>query len=342
MEIISAGQNLSDAWLSAVRAGKIANEFETPEKHRVQFGLTAEDGGIAYFAKNLTTGSPIPATVQERTIPGTTFRIQYNGYRALRPGGNPRSVGRQPDIPGEADQCRFYCQDPAHPLSILRHDPLAQVALSHHRWNGYANAVPFEKRGHFLWIPVLVDGTRTVLPHRTQHLSRPIIEDLLALFRRSESMLFFFNALHAGASVNHIHLQSVFHGERLAIEEAQTLPSKVPSVRLLHGYGANGLVFNRDVAVEILFTAVDRLQSNRIPFNLILVGDRIFLMPRNADQEVVSEFAGGVASMELAGKIVTNDRDVFERIDRQTIAAVMGKVTLPVGQVLPAYASNEG
>lgn len=332
-------RNLSNAWFSAVRAGKIANEFETSEKHRVQFGLTVEDSGIAYFAKNLTTGSPIPATVEERTIPGTAFRIQYNGYRALRPGGNPRSAGKQPDIPGEAGQCRFYCQDPTQPLSMLRRDPLAQVALAHHLWSAYPSAVPFEKQGHFLWIPAVVDGTRTVLPHRTQHLTRPLLEDLLTLFRRSESMLFFFNALHAGASVNHIHLQSVFYGERLAIETAQRSPSKVAAVGLLMGEGASGLVFDREVAAEILFAPVDRLQSNDIPFNLILVGDRIFLIPRSADHEVVPEFAGGVvASMELAGKIITNDRAVFESINRPSIAAVLGKVTLPVGEVLPEYA----
>lgn len=244
--------------------GKIVNEFKMPDQHRVQFGLSGEDGELAYFAKNLTTGLPIPATVEERTIPGTAFRIQYNGYRALRFGGNPRSI------------------------------------------------------------------------------SRPILEDLLALFRGSESMLFFSNALHAGASVNHIHLQSVFHGERLAIEEAQTSSSKVPSVHLLYGYGANGLVFDRDVATEVLFAAVDRLQLSDIPFNLILAGDRIFLLSRDADQEVVLEFAGGGASMELAGKMITNDRSVFEGISSQSIAAVLGKATLPVRQEIPEHASNAG
>lgn len=340
MKMTSAGHDLSEAWRSAIRAGKIVNEFETSEKHRVAFGLTIRDGGIAYFAKNLTTGSPVPATVEERTIPGTAFRIQYNGYRALRPGGNPRFAGRQPNIPVEADKCRFYCQDPSQPLSILNRDPLAQVALTHNRWSAYYSAVPFEKEGHFLWMPAVVDGARTVLPHHPQHLTRPILEDMLTLFRRSESMLVFFNALHAGASVNHIHLQSVFHGGRLAIEEIQTSPSsQAPECRLLKGDGANGLVFGPEIATGPLFSAVDRLQSKGIPFNLILLGERIFLIPRKADHEVVPEFPGGVvASMELAGKIITGDQDVFNRINSDSIRTVFGKVTLPVTQALPEYA----
>lgn len=61
MKITTASHNLSEAWLSAVRAGKIVNEFEMPDQHRVQFGLSVEDGELAYFAKNLTTALPIPA-----------------------------------------------------------------------------------------------------------------------------------------------------------------------------------------------------------------------------------------------------------------------------------------
>src|SRR5579884_727951 len=270
MKIIAAGQNLSDTWRSAVQAGKIVNLFETLQKQRIEFGLTIQNGDIVYYAKNVTTGAPMAAAVEERVIDGTAFRVQYNGYRALRPGGNPASSGRQPTIPGEAERCRFYCQDPQQPLSILRRDPLAEVALKHHRWNAYASVTPFEKEGHFLWIPAVVDGARMTLPHFPQEFSREMLEDTLSLFRSSESMLFFFNSLHAGATVNHIHLQSVFHGARLAIEDAPTFPSKKSGCCLLRHDGAEGLVFERDENAGILFSALDRLQSDRLPFNLIL------------------------------------------------------------------------
>lgn len=340
IKVMSVFQDLSEAWLNAVGAGKIVNEFETSGKERLESGLAFKGGRIEYYARNLTTGAPVVVIVEERPVAGTAFRIQYNGVRALRAGGRPRPAGKQPDLPGEAGQCRFHCQELSQRSSILRREPVAQVALKHSRWNAYPNATPFEREGHLLWIPIVLDGPSTVLPHLLQRLSFPLLEDILILFRRSRSMLLFFNALHGGASVNHIHVQGLFHRERLAIEAAETLPSSGSSpCRLLHNYPARGLVFDRDVTADLLFPALDQLQRKEIAFNLILIGERICLIPRNPDHEVVPEFpGGGIASMELSGKLITVDKKTFERIDRDAIWHMLKKTTLPVEEALPEYA----
>jgi hypothetical protein len=340
MTTISVAQNLSDAWVDAVRSGKIVNNFETTEKEHIEFGLRMAGETIEYYAKNLNTGTPISATVEEKMVPGTAFRIQYNGYRALRPGGAARSAGKQPAISGDVEKCRFFCQDPKQPLSILRRDHLCQVALHHYRWNAYYNTAPFEKEGHFLWIPAVIDGALTVSPHLLQYLTLPLLEDVLDLFRQSDSMILFFNSLHAGASVNHIHIQGVFHAERLAIEDAATEPSsQIPGCSLLtSSYPANGLVFARDVEASLLFKALNQLQSMGIPLNLILIGERIYLVARDANHEVVPAFpGGGIGSMELAGKIITVDRHAYGRINAKVIGDVLHKVTLPIATILPEY-----
>ena len=213
---------LSNAWVKAVRDGKIVNEFKALNGEKIQFGLALQNGRIEYYARNIETKSEIPTLVEEKMIGQSGFVIQFNGYRALKPGGKILSIGKQPDIPGNAASCRFYCQDPSRELSILKRDPFIQITLPNYKWNGYYNAVPFEKEGHFLWLPVFTDKAEAI-SHIRQELSRTFLEDALALFRNSDRLMIFFNSLHAGASVNHIHLQAIFHKKALNIESASII-----------------------------------------------------------------------------------------------------------------------
>ncbi len=246
-------------------SGKIVNEFEASaddqegrwsKDDRIAFGLTSTSSGISYFARNLRTAAQIRASVDERKVDGTGFECQFNGYRALRPGGPGQGLGRQPDVPAGSAACRFGCQDPKKSLSLLRRDPLLQVRLPRFRWNAYYNATPFEKEGHFLWVPVVVDGTTTILPHVPQLLNQEFLEDMLLLFQRTTQTIVFFNSLHAGASVDHIHVQAVFHRDRLAIEDAGTAAYR--GFTVLEGYPAEGLVFALDsrspISVNALIT----------------------------------------------------------------------------------------
>src|SRR3989344_77050 len=233
---------LSNAWVKAVRDGKIVNEFKALNGEKIQFGLALQNGRIEYYARNIETGSEIPALVEEKMIGQSDFMIQFNGYRALKPGGRILNIGKQPDISGEATGCRFYCQDSSRELSILKRDPLIQIALPNYKWNGYYNATPFEKDGHFLWLPVFTDKGATI-SHIRQELSRAFLEDALALFENSDRLMIFFNSLHAGASVNHIHLQAIFHKKALSIESAPII--KQERFAVLVNYPAHGITFNR-------------------------------------------------------------------------------------------------
>ncbi len=338
-------QDLSIAWREAVASGRIANEFEASSDDPtgrwskgdlVRFGLVLVDGVIQYDAQNMRTAKQIEASVEERTLGSTGFVCQFNGYRALRPGGTAQRLGQQPDISPTAADCRFYCQDPKHSLSLLKRDPLLQVRLAHARWNVYYNATPFEKEGHFLWVPAIVDATIAVIPHLPQMLTREFVEDIVLLFRQATQSIIFFNSLHAGASVNHIHTQSVFHNQRLAIENAKTIEYK--GFNILDGYPAQAICFGRDSDVSTIAIAVDRLQKVGIAFNLILLGERILLILRNGEHEIVSEFPGGVlATMELAGKIITVDRHVYENTEPAQIESAFRKVTLAAKQLIDSW-----
>jgi len=237
---MTVSQSLSQAWVRAIAEGKIVNEFPTNEDDpfgqwkqgdTIRFGLQLENGRPEYFAKNVTASTDLKPTFIERTVGEMGFVIQFNGYRALRPGGKRPPIGKQSDFSGD---CRFFCHDPSQNLSLLKRDPLIQVALPNWRWNAYYNATPFEQEGHILWIPVKVETTCTSLPHFPQELTSEFLEDILALFRNSRRAIIFFNSLHAGASVNHIHWQGVYHKQELAIERAAVVSRG--SVTLLDGF----------------------------------------------------------------------------------------------------------
>ena len=327
MDEIAIDQDLllSNAWIKAVRDGKIINEFKASNGEKIQFGLALQDGRIEYYARNIETKSEIPTLVEEKMIGQSGFTIQFNGYRALKPGGKILSIGKQPDIPGNAASCRFYCQDPSRELSILKREPLIQIALPNYKWNGYYNAAPFEKKGHFLWLPVFTKVAAT--SHIRQELSRAFLEDALTLFKNSDRLIVFFNALHAGASVNHIHLQAIFHKKALSIESASI--TRQGRFTVLDNYPARGIVFHRDAESDEVWPCVDYLQKNGIPFNLIFAGDRICLIPRNPLHEVVSELPTNIiASTELAGKIITVDRNVYDNMNYAMIQKAFRKTTI--------------
>ena len=316
---------LSNAWIKAVRDGKIVNEFKAPNGDRIQFGLALQNGCIEYYAKNIETGCEMPVLVEEKNIDQSGFVIQFNGYRALKPGGKILNIGKQPDISSEAVSCRFYCQDSSYELSILKRDPLIQIALPNYKWNGYYNATPFEEEGHFLWLPVFTDKAEAI-SHIRQELSRAFLEDALVLFKNSDRLMIFFNSLHAGASVNHIHLQAIFHKKALNIESASII--RRGRFDVLDNYPARGIVFHRSAESDEIWPCVDYLQKNSIPFNLIFVGDRICLIPRNPLHEVVTELPTIIASTELAGRIITADRNVYDNVSYAILQKAFQKTTV--------------
>ena len=185
-----------------------------------------------------------------------------------------------------------------------------------------------------------VPESKAALTHHPQVLTRAWVEDLVQLFLKTSKIIIFFNSLHAGASVNHIHAQAVVHTNELAIESARMLAYKGFSI--LDRYPAQALCFGRDSDVGTIAAIIERLHESCIPFNLIMLGERIILIPRNREHEIVSEFPGGVlATLEAAGKIMTGDRSAYERTERVHLESAFQKATLDVRALIDSYLANE-
>jgi hypothetical protein len=108
----------------------------------------------------------------------------------------------------------------------------------------------------------------------------------------------------------------------------------------LHGYPASGLVYPEQTSAEHLWSDIAKLQQHGVPLNLINIGSRTYLIPRNINHEVVQEFPSGIlASMELLGVAITTERSFFQQADWPTIQTALQKSTLEIQEVLGILAS---
>jgi hypothetical protein len=325
------------AWSDAVAAGEVANQFIAPqddvagrwaEGDRVIYGIRLVKDDFAFYAQNLDQSRQIDDSVEEKFVEDTGFICQFNGYRALRPGLKRSQPGRQPTLSAKPADCRFFCEAPDKPLSLISRRPLMQVPLGHYLWNAYYNAAPIEKAGHFLWVPVSQNQPTPVLPHFPQVLTLEFLQDAIALFRKLDKSIVFFNGLGAGASVNHIHIQSAYHRHPIALEKAPL--TTLTHCTILGDYLAPGIAFPADAPPHYVFQWVERLQRYHIPHNLVMVADRIVLFPRNIDHEVISELpTDRPGSPAFWGKLLTANRQTFAEVTPDILRQAFQKMGLP-------------
>ena len=328
--------SLYQAWQDAVLANQILSEFEASQTdpngrwakgERIIYGIRLAQGGLTYYAKNLTQSEVIYDAVEEKEVGAEGFICQFNGYRALRPRSGVYKLGPQPELGSEPAQCRFYCQDKTKSLSLLLRKPLLHLQLRHFCWNAYYNAAPIEKSGHFLWLPSPLNCPGELF-HFPQILSRKFLEDAILLFNQLTDTILFFNSLHAGASVNHIHFQAIYHRQCLWSERVPLVCYK--GFDILDTHLASAFVFPKDVAPSRIFFCIEQLQKQRIPFNLMLLGSRILVFPRNFEHEVVSEFPEQVlAALGIGGKFIIVNREVYLHVDMNKIKSALSKTAIP-------------
>ena len=337
-------ERLRLAWQQAVADGQLINEFRADREDeagqwakgdRITFGIQQQNSRYGYYAHNLTQNCKIESAVEERAIvglsPSADFTCLYNGYRALRPGGAKKALGRQPDISPAPEDCRFACQNSAQPLSLLARAPLFQQSFRHFTWNAYYNVAPIEPNGHFLWVPTHSTHQLTHLP---QMLSLPLLEDAFALFKQLSKSFLFFNALHSGASVNHIHFQSIESVSKTTPGEYRPLPAETfpltqtADYAIPKDYPAYLMMFDPESLAKEVFKYIDQLQTQGIPFNLMMTPRFTILVPRNINFEIVSEFPGnGLAGLGMCGRIITIDRAAYLNANQASVKSAFKKMS---------------
>ena len=339
-------QDLSAAWRTyigrAVTTSRFTAETDGPEGQwaagdEIEAGLKPDADGVPDFhAYNHTTRRKIALTpITDRLSNG--FTKLFNPYRLLRPGPNgPRTPGRQKDLSTQVDKCSYFCQNPAHPWSLLTKEPLLVTCQPNGYWAFYYNFSPFVASGHFVVVPVLMKGASFSLPHTEQKLTWEYLRDGIELGRHTEGLLIFFNGQHAGASQNHFHFQAVCT-ERLRLRateetfaiERNELPTGSDYAFLADDYPINGVVFSPDAPIDLIHGFVQRMNEQSIPHNLILLRNKVYVVPRRIEHEIVDEFPYNVvASTEMAGEFIMPNLENYHETDYARVASALGKLSL--------------
>ncbi len=332
-------QDLSAAWRTYIGTAETTSRFtaetDGPEGQwaagdDIEAGLNPDaDGAPAFYAYNHTTNRKIELAPLTDPL-SNGFTKLFNPYRLLRPGPNgPRTPGKQKDLPTEVDKCSYFCQNADHPWSLLRREPLLLTSQPNGYWAFYYNFSPFVATGHFVAVPVQMNGAHLSLPHTEQKLTRECLQDGTELGRHTEGLLIFFNGQHAGASQNHFHFQAVCAEQKRFAIERNDLPTGSDYAFLADDYPINGVVFSPDAPTDLIWGFVRRMNEQSIPHNLILLRNKVYIVPRRIEHEIVEEFPYNVpASMEISGEFIMPSLENYRETDYARAASALGKLSL--------------
>jgi len=324
------GGSLFEAWDQAVAGGFIKNVFAAPDGRRLEAGVRAGANGPEHYVRDVEANKDVHLPPHSKRFDNGAILV-YNPFGKFKPQAPPTGFGRQADLPAGPDACPLRCNDPKDALSILRRPVPLSTALPHSSWLAFANLTPWQPRGLCLWIPGRPDQLSRGLVHEPQRLSPEKLEDFLAIVRGGERMMTFFNSLHAGATVDHIHFQTAYNDAKLAIESAPR--TAVGRYTMVRDWPSSALVFPREVSPEELWGMIGKLQTAGLGFNLIALSTGIFLFVRDPEQEVVAEFGHPVGAVEFVGWINSSDMDDFRNLTEERVAAGLRKMTFPPGRL---------
>lgn len=351
MKEMQISLNLAKLWLHFIAEGKTVNVFNVGyddpndlwvKGDLVKVGLQLDGAGRPeFYAENLTQDCLLSVTPEKLEI-GKGFRKCFFPHRLLRANmPKKRALGRQEEPSSDIAKCNYYCQDPYHRYSLLVREPFCIMTLPTGRiWALYYNFAPFEEEGHLLWMPAKFSGTALVLPHFPQVITKDFLEDVMVLFQGSRGFFYLFNSIHAGATQHHFHYQLIYAGEEdWPIEKANISTNE--GYNFLDGYPIEGLIFNCTDELDRIWHCIDCFQQNAIPFNMIMVRDKIFLIPKNPDHEIVEEFPFGVlASAEMAGRLILSDRKNFDETTYEKVKSAFKKSGLEKDKIIRLINSN--
>jgi len=282
-KIIIDDVDISERWTEIVRDGLV-------------YPLEIKDGRVSWKTTN-RNGQEV--SVEEKDV--GPYRIFFNEWRKHWPDVSKGNIGEH------ANNCRF-CQLATEP----QEDELAIIEVADGRqWKVLSNPNPFEKEGDLVLIPVA--------EKRPQFITKEDVIDVLEIVTKSQNLFLFFNQVGAGAWYNHVHFRGIYDRGQLSLYNIDTEVIETirdtSIYRLLH-YPAKGYLIEGDDCssiAEVAFDFIKGAQEKSIPFNLVVLKNKIFIFLRKA--EVVSYFDTiKLGAMEMGGYFIVEDKGLFKNI----------------------------
>lgn len=279
-------------------------------RNRLVEGRPLDDGAedVLVFLKLALLG--FDAVETTRTRRAGPWEVQFNPLRAFRPvrlSGKGFDALRKPFDPDG-----FHFNKPFMAKEILWEGELDGTEATL-----YFNKYPFASR-HGLLVPERHARHPQFL---TCRMFRFAWEQTARLGGNLPDVGLGYNALGAGASVNHCHLQ-LFVG---------ALPVADPAFRHNGGdrpYPAHCLVFTDP---DEGWRQLDRLHRRDTPYNLIFRPGRAYLLPRRPQGSfALPPWSGACAWYEMAGGAVTFRRADYESLTEHDLSEQLAAATLPL------------
>lgn len=238
------------------------------------------------------------------------WRVQFNQLRSLRParvGGRAVTATRAPFDPAGFHFDRPFLKKETFWAGELEGRPVALL------YNKY----PFA-RFHGLLVPEQASGLPQYLTADHHHW---LWRAVAALGAALPGIGVGYNGYGAYASVNHLHFHLFVEPDGLPVEEGQW--------RHNGGDRPYPLACRRCDDAAAAWAEIDALQRREIACNLIYLPGRLLLLPRRRQGEAaLPAWSAGFAWSELAGSVVTFNRDDYLALDEAAITAELARLAV--------------
>lgn len=229
------------------------------------------------------------------------WELQFNHLRSFRP---KRITSRVPErLRAPFDEAGFHFNK-----GFMQKEAFWAGELLGRHATLYYNKYPFVD-----FHGLLVPERDSCLPqYLTEAHHFYLWEATAALAQTLEGVGFGYNSLGAFASVNHLHFQMFIKSEGF--------PVMAPAWRHNGGekpYPAACLVFSD---AKSAWTGIHQLHEDEMPYNLLYAAGRMYLFPRRKQGTYPQPaWTSGFTWHELAGGIITFNREDYERLDAASI-----------------------
>ena len=239
------------------------------------------------------------------------WEVQYNQLRSFRPKRISTQVPQTLHLP--FDEVGFHFNKP-----FMQMEALWSGKLSGRDATLYFNKYPF------------ADFHALLVPERESCLSQFLSEAhhcyMWAVTQELASTLdgagFGYNSLGAFASVNHLHFQMFVK------------PSGLPVMREQWRHNGGNMAYpTHCTAFDTPASAweyISGLHKNNTPYNLLYSKGRLYVFPRQKQGCYLQPlWTSGFAWLEMAGGMITFNRESYLELDQTTIEQALAKLTLP-------------
>ncbi len=284
--------------------------YQRLEQQLLNGEIPIESGeDLLVFFKIATVGLARLAPTTTRTVDG--WEVQFNPLRAFRPRRISSTISGALSLPFNREG--FHFNKP-----FMEKEIFWSGALEGKSVDLYYNKYPFTQ-GHGLLVPERERENPQLLTETYHHYLCQLATTLEETLSGSG---FGYNSYGAYASVNHLHFQMFLRESPFPIEQDQWQHRGGQ-----HPYPAYCQCSDQP---QQSWQWIEQCHREQRPYNLLYIGDRCYLLPRvRQGKDQPPHWSSGFSWHEMAGGILTSNRNAFETLNSGSIETLLQQMSHP-------------